>query len=77
LYLACTPAMLGFKSILLWPGAQLVCLAGLYVLVALKYRINGGGGGGVAYSNLGRDNAHTGAGADSDEDEPTFGTFTL
>ena len=41
LYLACTPAMFGFTSILVWPGCMLVLTAFLYVLVSLKYRAGG------------------------------------
>ena len=65
LYLACTPAMFGFTSILVWPGCMLVLTAFLYVLVSLKYRA---GGGVPSYSQV----------PQAGEDEgPSFGTFTL
>ena len=65
LYLACTPAMFGFTSILVWPGCMLVLTAFLYVLVSLKYRA---GGGVPSYSQV----------PQAGEDEgPSFGTFML
>jgi len=87
LYIACTPAMLGFDSILLWPGIQLLVTALLYVLVSVKYRLASS----TTYSNLEAQGTYarvptqdnnpvvgpaTSANPDSD-DSPSFGTFTL
>lgn len=74
LYIACTPAMLGFKSILIWPGIQLLIVALLYMLVSLKYRITSGGG---AYGNMDQAYSKVATADVPDEDGPTFGTFTL
>mmetsp|Transcript_1094 Transcript_1094/g.3252 ORF Transcript_1094/g.3252 Transcript_1094/m.3252 type:complete len:164 (-) Transcript_1094:61-552(-) len=73
LYAACTPAMFGFASILVWPGVQLVATAALYVLVSMKYRVSSG-------PQVGYDAGYTKvAPADpgGDDDGPSFGTFTL
>lgn len=68
LYAACTPAMVGFTSILLWPGIMLLLVAFLYVLVSIKYRINAN----ATYANIDYSKVAT------EEDEgPSFGTFTL
>lgn len=71
LYVACTPAMLGFNSILIWPGIQLLIVAFLYVLVSVKYRINAS----ATYSNL--DYSRVNTNENADDDGPSFGTFTL
>eukprot|EP00631_Chrysoreinhardia_giraudii_P007644 CAMPEP_0197428208 /NCGR_PEP_ID=MMETSP1170-20131217/40368_1 /TAXON_ID=54406 /ORGANISM="Sarcinochrysis sp, Strain CCMP770" /LENGTH=167 /DNA_ID=CAMNT_0042955941 /DNA_START=28 /DNA_END=531 /DNA_ORIENTATION=+ len=71
LYIACTPAMLGFSSILLWPGIQLLVVAFLYVLVSVKYRINAS----TTYANL--DYSKVNTSEPQDDDGPSFGTFTL
>mmetsp|Transcript_1915 Transcript_1915/g.5784 ORF Transcript_1915/g.5784 Transcript_1915/m.5784 type:complete len:168 (-) Transcript_1915:23-526(-) len=74
LYCACTPAMFGFSSILVWPGAQLIATAALYVLVSLKYRVSAG-----PASYRGFDGGYSKvAASDADADDgPSFGTFTL
>mgnify|MGYP007048652319 CR=1 FL=1 len=41
--------MFGFSSILVWPGAQLIATACLYVLVSLKYRVSPGPAGYSGY----------------------------
>lgn len=63
--------MLGFTSILVWPGIQLVVLAFLYILVSVKYRINAS----TTYANL--DYSRVSTSEPQDEDGPSFGTFTL
>lgn len=72
LYVACTPAMLGFSSVLLWPGVQLLVVAFLYVLVSIKYRINAS----ATYANLDYSRVSTSE-QNPDDDGPSFGTFTL
>ena len=84
LYVACTPAMLGFASILIWPGIQLLITAVLYILVSIKYRLASS----TTYANLERPSysrvptndpptAASNVGGNNDEESPSFGTFTL
>ena len=92
LYVACTPAMLGFDSILIWPGVQLLLTSFLYVLVSVKYRLaatttysNLDVGAGAGYARVstrepGNSSSSLGAaggGAGTDDEGPSFGTFTL
>jgi len=76
LYVACTPAMLGFDSILIFPGVMLLLTALLYVLVSIKYRIAAGSAG-AAYSNVDGYSKVSTSEAQPDDDGPSFGTFTL
>ncbi|KAH8097365.1 hypothetical protein JL720_254 [Aureococcus anophagefferens] len=77
LYVACTPAMLGFKSILIWPGVQLLVCAALYILVSIKYRISSGPST-TGYSNFDQGCSKVAtADAGAEEEGPSFGTFTL
>jgi len=78
LYLACTPAMFGFNSILIWPGLQLVATAVLYIFVSIKYRLAAGPStSGYANFDQGYAKVATADAAADDEEGPSFGTFTL
>jgi len=77
LYLACTPAMFGFRSVLIWPGLQLVATAALYVAVSVKYRLAGAASA-SGYANFDQGYAKVAtAEPPADDDGPSFGTFTL
>mmetsp|Transcript_23840 Transcript_23840/g.31036 ORF Transcript_23840/g.31036 Transcript_23840/m.31036 type:complete len:168 (+) Transcript_23840:189-692(+) len=74
LYIACTPAMLGFQSVLIWPGIQLLITALLYILVSVKYRITSS----ATYANLDQGGYSRVSTNDQEPDDgPSFGTFTL
>lgn len=76
LYVACTPAMFGFNSILIWPGINLLVCAVLYMFVSVKYRISAGPTTGYSNFDQGYSKVAT-AEAGADEEGPSFGTFTL
>ena len=69
--------MLGFKSILIWPGVQLLVCAALYILVSIKYRISSGPST-TGYSNFDQGYSKVAtADAGAEEEGPSFGTLTL